>query len=256
MDLISTQMLRIDYRHRGSASDCFGEVYRLGFHEILTVDRRTTPTVKSTRQHDITRRTGSKCIVMQPLQHTPSDRDVSSGFYDIGGAAEMTEVALSKRGLRDGIHFYNRASQRSLQYAQGPIQIWNPRTEESLTSTLSKRRRPQITQSLTADTSGSGRSKRSRASVSLEASEDPPKQSSIPRVPRSMRQVVRTSTQKRTRSPLGKTSASAAEVSLREVEIPSSKRNIHDNVRAILVGNLNGGNLDGENEGKAKVHHP
>lgn len=124
MNLISTQMLRIDYRHCGSASDCLGEVYRLGFYEILTVDiGRTTPTGKSTRQHDITRRTGSKSIVMQPLQHTPSDRDVSSGFYDIGGASEMTEVAPSKRGLRDGIHFYNRASQRSLQYAQGPKHI-------------------------------------------------------------------------------------------------------------------------------------
>lgn len=168
---------------------------------------------KSTRQHDITRRTGSKSIVMQPLQHTPSDRDVSSGFYDTGGASEMTEVAPSKRGLRDGIHFYNRASQRSLQYAQGPTQIWNPRSEDSLTSTPSKRRRPQITQSPTADISGSGRSKRSRASVSLKASGDPPKQSSIPRVPRSMRQVVRKSTQKRTRSPLRKASASIAELS-------------------------------------------
>ena len=133
---------------------------------------------------------------MQPLQLTASDSDVSLGFYDIGCALEITEVAPSKRGLRDGIHFYDRPSQRSLQYAQGPTHIY-PQTEDSHTSTLSKRPRPQITQSLTDDTSGSGRSKRSRASISLKASKDPPKQSSIPRVPRSMRQVVRKSTQKR-----------------------------------------------------------
>ena len=77
----------------------------------------------------------------------------------------------------------------------------------------------------------------------------------IPRVPRTTRQVTRKSTQNRTRSPLGKVSAPAAEVSPREVETPSSKRSIHDNVRKILAGNLDGGNLDGENEGKAKVHH-
>lgn len=123
MNLILIQMLRIDYRYRGSTSDCLREVYRLGFHEILTIDIRTTPTGKSTRQHYITRRTGFKSIVMQPLQHTPSDRDVSLGFYDIGGALEMTEIAPSKRGLRDGIRFYNPTSQRSLQYAQGPTQI-------------------------------------------------------------------------------------------------------------------------------------
>ena len=78
---------------------------------------------------------------------------------------------------------------------------------------------------------------------------------SIPRVPRIARQVTRKSTQNRTRSLLGMVSALAAEVSLREVEAPSLKRNIHDNARIILVGNLNGGNLDGENEGKAKVYH-
>ena len=46
-----------------------------------------------------------------------------------------------------------------------------------------------------------------------------------------------------------------AEVSSREVETPSLKRNIYDNMRKILAGNLNGGNLDGENEGKAKVYY-
>ena len=77
----------------------------------------------------------------------------------------------------------------------------------------------------------------------------------IPRVPRITRQVTRKSTQNRTRSSLGRASAPAAEVSLREVETPSLKRNIHDNVRTILAGNLDGGNLDGENEGKAKVYY-
>ena len=38
MNLISTKILRIDYRHRGSASDYLEEFYRLGFHEIPTVD--------------------------------------------------------------------------------------------------------------------------------------------------------------------------------------------------------------------------
>ena len=48
MDLISTKMLKMNDRHRGSASDCLGEVYRLGFHEVPTVDPgRTTPTGKT-----------------------------------------------------------------------------------------------------------------------------------------------------------------------------------------------------------------
>ena len=70
-------------------------------------------------------------------------------------------------------------------------------------------------------------------------------------VPRLTRHVMRKSTLNRTSSPLGRASAQIAEVSLREVETPSSKRNIHDNVRAMLAGNL-----DGDNEDKAKVHHP
>ena len=63
----------------------------------------------------------------------------------------------------------------------------------------------------------------------------------IPRVPRITRQVTRKSTQNRTRSPLRRASAPAAEMSPREVETPSSKRNIHDNVRTISTGNLDGG---------------
>ena len=304
MDLMSTKMLRIDYRHRGSASDCLGEVYRLGFHEIPTVDiGRRTPTGKTASQDDMTR---IKSVITQPLRHTRSGRGVSSGFYDIRGASEMTEVAPSKRNCREGTHFYNRPSPPSLdQHSQGPTYIWNPQSGDISKSTLSKRRRQQTVQSASDDARGRGQSKRSRASVSFEAGEDPsepqnsrnneqgseqnkrsvsttrkghnpvaqPRQipqldpskaplatdvasltqavEPVPRVPRITRQVTRKSTQKRTRSPLGRTSPPAAEVSPGEVETPSSKRNIHDNVRALLAGNV-----DGENEGKTKVHHP
>ena len=275
------------------------EFYRLGFHEISTVEiGHTTPTGKTADQDDVTR---TKSVITQPLQN--------AGFCSIGGASETTEVALSKRDLRDGIHFYNRSSQRSLQHIQGATQIWDPQSGDTSKPTLSKRQRQQTAQSASDDARGRGQSKRSRASVSFEAGEDPSKPSNprnseqgseqnkrsistnskehnpaaqsrqipqldlskgslatdvaslaqtvepIPRVPRITRQVTRKSTQNRTRSPLGRASAPAAEVSPREVETPSSKRNIHDNVRIILAGNLDGGNLDGENEGKAKVHH-
>ena len=299
MDLISAKMLRIDYRHRGSASDCLGEVYRLGFHEIPAVDIGcTTPTGKTAGQDDVTR---TKSVITQPLQN--------AGFYNIGSASETTEVSPSKPDLRDRIHFYHHASQQSLQHVQGATQIWNPQSGDISKLRLSKRRRQQTVQSVSDDARRRGQSKRSRASVSFEAGEDPSKPSNprnyeqgseqnkrsistnrkehnpaaqprqipqldlskgplatdvasltqavepIPRVPRITRQVTRKSTQNRTRSPLGRVSAPAAEVSPREVETPSSKRNIHDNVRKILAGNLDGGNLDRENEGKAKVHH-
>ncbi len=304
IDFLSTKMLRIDYRHRGSASDCLGEVYRLGFHEIQTVDiGRTTPTGKTASQDDVTR---IKSVITQPLQYARSDRGVSSGFYDIGGASEMTEVAPSKRDRREGTYFYNRPSLPSVdQHPQGPTHIWNPQSGDISKSTLSKRRRQQTVQSASDDARARGQSKRSRASVSFEAGDDPsePQNSrnneqgseqnkrsisttckghnpvvqplqipqldprkaplatdvasltqaveSVPRVPRITRQVTRKSTQKRTRSPLGRTSPPAAEASQEEVETLSSERNIHDNMRALLAGNL-----DGENEGKTKVHHP
>ena len=304
IDLLSTKMLTMDYRHRRSASDCLGEVYRLGFHEILTVDiGRTTPRGKTAGQDDVTR---IKSVITQPLQHARSDRGVSSGFYDIGGASEMTEVAPSKGDRREGTHFYNRLSPPSLdQHPQGPTQIWNPQSGDISKSTLSKRRRQQTVQSASDDARGRRQSKRSRASVSFEAGEDPSKPQNsrnieqgseqnkcsisttlkghnpvaqprqipqldpskaplatdvasltqaveyVPRVPRITRQVTRKSTQNRTRFPSGRTSPPAAEVSSGEVETPSSKRNIHDNVRALLAGNL-----DGENEGKTRVHHP
>ena len=106
MDLILTKMLRMDYRHRGLASDYLGEVYRLGFYEVLTVDiGRTTSTGKTAGQDDITR---IKSVITQSLQNV--------GFCDIEGVSETTKVTSSKRNLRDKIHFYNRVSQRSLQY--------------------------------------------------------------------------------------------------------------------------------------------
>jgi len=307
IDLISTKMLTMNYQDRLSASDCLEQASRLGFHKVHTFETgRATPTGKSARQHGVTRRTGSKSIRMQPLQNSPPDGDVSSGFYYVGGSSELTEIAPSKRDLRGGIQSYNRTPQRSLQHAQGATQIRNPQSEGISKSRLSKRQRQQTVQFPSDDARGRGQSKRSRASVSFEAGEDPSKPSNprksgqgseqvkrsistnrkghdpaaqpprqipqldpgkealaevvasftqavepIPRVPRATRQVAQKSTEKRTRSSLKRASALAAEVGLREVETPLSKRNIHDNVRAILAGNLDGGN-----EGKAKVHHP
>ncbi|MCJ1467473.1 hypothetical protein MMC07_006098 [Pseudocyphellaria aurata] len=298
--LISTKMLRLDYRHRGSASDCLEECYRLGFHEIPTAQiEHTTPTGETANQYDVAR---TKSVITQPLQ--------DAGFCDIGSASETTGVADSKRDLRDGIHFYNRASQQSLQHVGGATQIWNPRSGDISKSALNKRRRQQTVQSASDDARGRGQSKRSRASVSFEAGEAPTKPSNsrnneqgseqkkgsistnrkghnavpqsrqipqldpskaplatvvasltqavepAPIVPHITRQVTRKSTQKRTRSLLGRTSPPAAEASLRGVETSSSKRNIHDNARNILAENPDGRNLDGENDSKAKGHHP
>lgn len=76
MDLISTKMLKTDYRHRGSAIDCLGEVYRLGFHEIQTVDvGRTTPTGKTADRDDVTR---SKSVIVQPLPHAQHAQEPST----------------------------------------------------------------------------------------------------------------------------------------------------------------------------------
>ena len=279
-------MLRIDYRHRESTNDCLREIYRLRFHEIQTVDiERTTPTEKTTDRDDVAK---NKSVITQ----TPSHRDISSGFYDIGGISESTEIAPSKRDLRDGIHFYNNASQRSLQQDQKFTQIWNPRIINNLTSTLNKRQRSQMTQSFTIDTSRKGRSKRSRILISCETIENPSKPSKrkehnpatqprqipqldpnkkslttdvanltqtvepIPKMPRITRQITRKSTQKPTKSPLRRAFASAAEINPKKIETPSSKRNVHDNVRAILAKNLDERNLDVENDDKTKIHHP
>ena len=49
-------MLRIDYRYRESASDCLREVYRLEFHEILTVNIELTTSIEKTiDKDDVTR---------------------------------------------------------------------------------------------------------------------------------------------------------------------------------------------------------
>ena len=45
-------------------------------------------------------------------------------------------------------------------------------------------------------------------------------------------------------------------MSLRKIETSSLKRNIHDNIRAILIENLDKENLNGENQSKVKVHYP
>ena len=176
IDLISTKMLRMNYRDRQLASDCLREVYRLGFHAIQTVEvGRITSTQNTTNRDGVTR---TKSVITQLRQNAPSDSDVSSGFYDIGSASEMTEVAPSERDLREGVHFYNIASPRSLgQYAQGATQIRNAQTEDKGTSTRGKRRWPQTTQSPMVDTVGRGQTKRSRAFDSREASEQRPETS-------------------------------------------------------------------------------
>jgi len=250
IDLISTKMLRMDYRHRQSASCCLGEVYRLGFHTVEI--GRTTPTGKMIGQDGVRRTTS---VVTQPLQNAPSDSDVSSGFYDIVSASETTEVNPSKRRLREGVHIYNLASPRSLgRDPQGPTQIRDPQTEDGPTSTLNKRRRLQTIQSRTPDALGRGHSKRARALVSYEAGEQLYKASNPRQGPGQLErrissnhqgllatdvaslnqnlkpfpQVVPEPTRRRTRSPLGKSSAPTAEVSLGEIKKPSSKHNNQD----------------------------
>ena len=160
-------MLRMNFRHRGSASDCLEELYRLEFDEISTFESgHITPTGETADQDDITR---TKFVITQPLQN--------AGPRSIGSASETTEVTPSKRDLRDRIHFYNRASQRSLQHIQKATQIWDPQSRDISKSTLSKRRRQQTVQSASDGARGRGQSKRSRASVSFEAGEDPSKPS-------------------------------------------------------------------------------
>ncbi len=269
IDLILTKMLRMDYRDRQSASDCLGEVYRLGFHAIETVEiGRTTPTRNTTGQDSVTR---SKSVTTQLRQNTRSNSGVSLGFYDIEGASEMTEVAPSKRDLREAVHFHNFASPRSLgQHAQGATQMRNAQTEDKDTSTRSKRRRPQTTQSPTVDAVGRGQLKRSRGFDSREASKQGLETSNAKPGPEQLEsstssnhegtlatdivtlnqdlepipEVVR----KRTRPTSGGPPALASEVNRRESEKPPSRRNIQDQVRAMLTGD--------RNEGKTKVHHP
>ena len=100
IDLISTKILRMNYQDRQSTSNCVEQTYRLGFHWVQTFKTsRVTPMRKSMRQHDITRRTGFKSIVVQSFESSPPDGDVSPGFYYVGETSESTEIALSKRDL-------------------------------------------------------------------------------------------------------------------------------------------------------------
>ena len=268
-------MLRINYQDRQSASDYLGEVYRLGFHAIQTIEVRRITLTRNTTGQDYVKRT--KSVITQLRQNTRSDSDVSSGFYDIGGAWEKPEVTPSKRDLREGVHFYNLASPRSLaRHAQEHSQIKNHQTEDKDTSTRSKRRRPQTTQSPTTGGIGRGPSKRSRASVSCEADEQlwkasGPRQgpeqlersvssnhggplatevASLTQDIESIPQVAPKPLRKPTR-PLRSSSTQVTEGSLEEIEKPSPKRNIQDHVRAMLTGNQ-----DDKNKGQAKVHHP
>lgn len=271
IDLISTRMLRMDYRDRQSASDCLGEVYRLGFHMIRTVEvGRTTPRGNTTSQDGVTR---PKSVVTQLCQN--GSPDVSSGFYDLRGASEIKEVAPSKRDLRAGVHFQNRASPPSLdRHPQGLTQMWKPQTEDAATLTRSKRRRPQTIQSPMVDAVGRGQSKRSRAFDPREAGEQLPKTSNPKPGPEQLERSISSNHEgalatdiatlnqdiepilqgtpeamrKRTRPPSKGSPALASGISRREIEEPSSKRNIQDQGKAMLVGD--------ENEAKAKVRYP
>lgn len=272
IDLISTKMLRMNYQDRQSAMNCLVEVYRLGFYAIQTVEvGRTTPTGNKADQDGVR----TKSAITQSRQHSSSDSHVSSGFYDIGNASEITEVAPSKRDLQAGVHFYNLASPRPLEWhSHGTTQINNPQTEDAATLTRSKRRRPQTTLSPAVER---GQSKRSRAFDSREAGEQlretaKPKpgperlecstssnhegtlatdiatlNGDIESIPHVVPEAVR----RRTRPPWGRPPALASKVSPREIEKPPSRRTIQDQVRAMLTGDVNG-----ENESKAKVHHP
>ncbi|KAL9124034.1 MAG: hypothetical protein Q9217_006594 [Psora testacea] len=270
IDLISTKMLRMDYRDRQSASDCLGEVYRLGFHEIQTVEVGcTTPTRNTTGRDGVTR---IKSVITQLHQNAQSDRDVSSGSYDGGSASEMTEVAPSKRDLRERVHFHNHASPQSLDsHPQGPSQIKNYPTENAATLTRSKRRRPHMDLSPTVSAVGRGQSKRLRAFDLGETGEQRPRTSNPKPGPKQLESSINSNHEgtlvtdivtlnqdieptlqaapetirKRTRPPSGGSPAKASEVSRREIKKPSTKRNIQDQVRATLTRD--------ENEGKGQV---
>lgn len=168
MDFISTKMLVMHDEHRQSASVCLGEVRRLWFDAIRPFDiGRKMPTRKTTAEGGTTR-----SVLRQPRPIAPSDRNESSKIYATGGSSETTEAAISKCELRQGIHMYKVASPQWLdQHPQGSTQIENPRSEGKDLSTLTKRRRPQATQSPTTDAVGGGQSKRARALVSCEVGE-------------------------------------------------------------------------------------
>ena len=186
IDLISNEMLQMDYRHRQSASDSLAEFYSLGFHTIPPVETvHATPTGKTTGQDGVTR-TGS--IIMLPLGNIPSD-SLWSPFHDIEEASAITEVAVTKRELRKGVLYHSLASPGSLDGClQDRTQISNPNSKA--TPTLKKRRRPQTAQSPTADTTRRRQSKRSRSLLSNEAGGQLPKMSNLRQKPEQLERSV------------------------------------------------------------------
>lgn len=272
MDLISTKMLRMHYEQRQSARDCLGEVRRLGFHVIPLFDNeRTTPPRETMAQGGAT---GTKSISTQTRQTAPLDRNENLEFSAKSGAPLRTEFATSKRELREGVHFSDLASPQSLnRQPPRPTQIENPPSKDKGTSMLSKRRRLQKTQSPTADPVGKGQSKRARASVSCEASEQLSKASNPRPGPErsidpdhrpfminvanfvqetaTLPQFAPESARNRAISLLRRSSTQAVTVNSIETEKPSLKRNVDNDVRAMLDENL-----DGKDEGTTKVDHP
>ncbi len=255
IDLISIKMLRMDYRDRRLASDCLGEMYRLGFHDIqIESIGRTTPTGKTTNRKGVTR---TKSLRRHTRQNAPLNNDVSSGFYNIAGASETTEVASSKRDLREEVHFYNRASLSSIdRHPQESTKIRNRQSEDKATSTLSKKRRPQATRSLAVDAVEREQSKRSRASILCEVDEQSSKASNSRQGPEHLERSVVSNREGSLMIDIASLTQDiesiqkvTPKVSLKKIEKSSSTRNMQDHEKAILAGDL-----DDEDEGKVKVH--
>ncbi|KAL8652821.1 MAG: hypothetical protein Q9210_002458 [Variospora velana] len=187
---------------------------------------------------------------------------------------DLSQFAEDREGEGDALmDLISTKMLRKIEHRQ------NPPSENKDMSTLSKRRRPRTTQSPTADPVGKGQSKRARASVSCEAVEQLSKASNPrPGPERSIdpdpggpftidvasfvqeiapiRPAAPQSTRDRAISLLGRSSVQAAIVNSIEIEKPSSKRNIHNDVRAMLFENLDGkdeGTTDGKGEGTTKV---
>ncbi|KAL8915704.1 MAG: hypothetical protein Q9172_006746 [Xanthocarpia lactea] len=260
----------MDYRHRQSASNSLAEFYGLGLHTIASVETvHATPTGKTTGQDGVTR-TGS--IITLPLGNIPSD-SLWEPFHDIEEASTITEVAVPKRELRKRVHYHNLASPGSLDGClQDRTQISNPNSKA--TPTLKKRRRPQTTQSPTADTTRRGQSKRSRSLLSNEAGGQLPKMSKSRQEPEQLErsvglnrdgslaadvaslaqakqpipEVAPEPVRKGIQSSLGREFSHAAEERVAEIENPSSKRNTNYHLRSTASGNL-----DGENEVEKKL---
>ncbi|KAL9638791.1 MAG: hypothetical protein Q9204_001365 [Flavoplaca sp. TL-2023a] len=238
IDLISNKMLQMDYRQRQSASDSLAEFYRLRLHTIPPVEIvHVTPTVKTTGQDGVTR-TGS--IITLPFGNIPSD-SLWSPPHDIEGASKITEVAATKRELREGVSCHSLVSPRLLGGClRERTQISNPNSKA--TPTLTKRRRPQTTQSPSADTIKRGQSKRSRSLLANETGGQLPKMSvaSLAQGKQPIPEVAPEPVRKGIQSSLGREFSHPAEKGVAEVENPSSKRNTNYNLRSTASGNLEG----------------